>query len=48
MNYNFTILLLLELFVIISSIENCKVQYNNQDFCNECEDGYGLNFEGGC
>ena len=48
MNNNFTILLLLGSFVIISSIENCKVQYKNQDFCNECEDGYGLNFEGGC
>ena len=42
------LLLFLVLFGIISSFENCKIQYDEDDFCYTCEEGYGLNLEGGC
>lgn len=48
MKYNLVLLLFLVLFGIINSFENCKLQYADQDFCYTCEEGYGLNLEGGC
>ena len=42
------VLLFFYFFGIIFLIEHCEVQYSYQDYCDSCEDGYGLDFKGGC